>query len=97
MKKCKKHPACIFEGEGYHEGCYMHGIVDACTNERQQLFRDGHLAYASPRLMTKEEAELHDQRQHEINVARLSRDDSGGGWFFAGLIIGMMLLWMIIK
>ena len=95
MKNCKKHQACIFEGEGEHEGCYMHGVVDACTNERQQLFKDGHLAYASGRMMTQDDEEK--QRQHELRVARLSRDDSGGGWFFAGLIIGMMLLWMIIK
>ena len=30
----------MFEGEGEHTGCYMHGVIDECTNERQQLFRD---------------------------------------------------------
>ena len=87
----------MFEGEGYHEGCYMHGVIDSCTNERQQLFKDGHLAYSFKIETPKEENELYEQRKHELEVARMSRDDSGGGWFFAGLIIGMMLLWMIIN
>ena len=86
----------MFEGEGEHTGCYMHGIIDGCTNERQQLFKDGHLAYARPQILTKEEAELQHQRQHERDIARISRGDSGG-WFLVGLLIGMLLLWIIIK
>ena len=93
MKNCKKHQDCQFEGKGRHKGCYMHGVIDSCTNERQQLFKDGHLAcalpYEPPKPMTKEEAETYEKRQHELAVARISA--SGGGGMFAGIIIGLIL------
>ena len=91
MKNCKKHQNCQFEGKGKHNGCYMHGIIDGCTNERQQLFKDGHLAYAlnTPKQLTQEEWETYEKRQHELAVARVSA--SGGGGMFAGIIIGLIL------
>lgn len=91
--KCKIHQACNFKGTGKHEGCYMHGVIDSCTNEHQQLFKDGMLAYVYPKPPTKEEQLIQDQRRHEENLARLSRSSGGsGGWLFAGIILGILLL-----
>lgn len=101
MNNCKKHQACQFKGEGEHEGCYMHGVIDECTNEYQQLFKEHKLGYATAALvppLTEKEKKLEQQRRHELEVARVARgSDSGGSWFFGGLIIGMMIIYLILK
>lgn len=101
MKKCKKHPNCQFKGKGKHNGCFMHGIVDACTNERQELFRTGMLAYSATPMfkpLTKKEKEFQEKCNHELEIARIYSKGSDSSCGLLGyLLFGMFLLWILIK
>lgn len=92
--KCKKHEYCKFQGNGSHEGCKWHGIVDECTSdmtmapEYKKLFNEGHLAYATSPDIGSIESE-----QNQIHRCFCNhRSGSSGFGFILGLVVGILFM-----